>query len=70
MVNTQTLELKITPLEASRIMGCSPEFIRAGLRAERFDWGYAVQGKTGRWTYYIIKSKFYEAMGISDQINT
>lgn len=54
----------ITPEEAGRIIGKNAEFIRAGLRQERFNFGTAVQGKTGQWNYNIIKSKFYEYAGI------
>ena len=54
----------ITPEEAGRVIGKNAEFIRAGLRQERFNFGTAVQGKTGQWNYNIIKSKFLEYAGI------
>jgi len=54
----------ITPYEAGRLIGKNAEYIRAGLRANRFDFGSAVQSKTGRWNYNIIKSKFLNYAGI------
>lgn len=50
----------ITPEIAGKYLHRSAEFIRAGLRQEKFDFGTAVQGKTGQWSYIIIKSKFLE----------
>lgn len=50
----------ITPAEAGKILGKSAEFIRAGLRQNRFPFGTAVESKSGQWNYIIIKSKFYE----------
>lgn len=54
---------KITPTEAGRILGKGAEFIRAGLRQNKFPFGTAVQSENGRWNYLIIKSKFYEYIG-------
>lgn len=47
----------ITPAEAGKILHKNAEFIRAGLRQDRFPFGTAVQSKTGQWGYIIIKSK-------------
>lgn len=54
----------MTPYEAAKLIGKNAEYIRAGLRANRFDFGSAVQSKTGRWNYNIIKSKFLKYAGI------
>ena len=56
----------ITPYEAARLIGKNAEYIRAGLRANRFDFGSAVQSKTGRWNYNIIKKKFLKYAGIEE----
>lgn len=53
----------MTPIEAGKIINKNPEFIRAGLRQGRFDFGTAIQSKTGKWNYVIIKSKFLEFVG-------
>lgn len=60
-MNTEKIET-LTPYEAGKIIGKNQEFIRAGLRAKRFDFGSAVPPKKegGRWNYIIIKSKFLE----------
>lgn len=63
MIKLQKVET-ITPYEAGRLIGKNAEYIRAGLRANRFDFGSAVKSKTGRWNYNIIKSKFLEYAGI------
>lgn len=53
----------ITTEAAAKALHKSPEFIRAGLRQERFNFGTAVQSKTGQWSYIIIKNKFLEYIG-------
>lgn len=52
----------LTPYEAGKIIGKNQEYIRAGLRANRFNFGSAVPPKKegGKWNYNIIKSKFLE----------
>ena len=54
MENIETM----TPAEAGKIIHKSSEFIRAGLRQNRFPFGTAIQSESGRWNYIIIKSKF------------
>lgn len=56
----------MTPSEAGRMLHKKPEFVRAGLRLGRFDFGTAVPPKRtgGNWNYIIIKSKFYEFVGL------
>lgn len=57
----------ITPYEAGKIIGKNAEYIRAGLRNNRFNFGSAVPPKKegGKWSYNIIKSKFLEYAGIN-----
>lgn len=54
----------LTPFEAGKILGKNAEFIRAGLRQNKFSFGTAVEGASGQWNYLIIKSKFLEFAGI------
>lgn len=54
----------LTPFEAGKILGKNAEFIRAGLRQNRFNFGTAIEGKNGQWNYIIIKSKFLKFAGI------
>lgn len=49
--------------EAARIMGASAQFVRMGLRDQRFPFGYAVKMPGGRWSYYINEKKFREEFG-------
>ena len=62
----------LTPYEAARIIGKNAEYIRAGLRANRFDFGSAVppEEEGGKWNYNIIKSKFLEYAGIKKESDT
>lgn len=52
----------ITPEEAGKLIHKNAEYVRAGLRAGRFNFGSAVPPKKegGKWNYNIIKSKFLE----------
>lgn len=52
----------MTPEEAGRLIHKNAEYVRAGLRTGRFDFGSAVppKEKGGKWNYNIIKSKFLE----------
>lgn len=56
----------MTPAEAGKIIHKSSEFIRAGLRQNRFPFGTAIQSESGRWNYIIIKSKFLEFVGLQN----
>lgn len=62
MAETEGIEKieTITPAEAGKILGKNAEFVRAGLRQNRFPFGTAVESKSGQWNYIIIKSKFLE----------
>jgi len=57
----------ITPYEAGRILHKNAEFIRAGLRQNKFNFGVAVAPEKdgGDWNYLIIKSKFLAFAGIN-----
>lgn len=73
----ENLELKVetlTPYEAGKIIRKNAEYIRAGLRAGRFNFGSAVppEKEGGQWNYNIIKSKFLEYAGITNvsEVNT
>ena len=56
----------MTTIDAAKMIGKNPEFIRAGLRQGVFNFGSAVppKEKGGKWNYNIIKSKFLEYAGI------
>ena len=57
---------KITPNEAAELMGCSPMYVRCGLRCGRLTFGTAMQlKKAGRWTYNIVPAKLAADRGIS-----
>ena len=51
MENIETM----TPAEAGKIIHKSSEFIRAGLRQNRFPFGTAIQSESGRWNYIILR---------------
>lgn len=53
----------IAPAEAGKVIHKNAEFIRAGLRQGRFDFGTAVESKSGQWNYVIFKDKFLEYIG-------
>ena len=61
----------LTPYEAARKIEKNAEYIRAGLRAGRFDFGSAVPPEEpgGNLGYNIIKSKFFKYAGIEDEID-
>ena len=64
MKNIETM----TPVEAGKVIHKSSEFIRAGLRQNRFPFGTA--GESGRWNYVIIKEKFREFVGLDNKTNS
>lgn len=37
---------KITPVQAAKVMGCSPQFVRLGMQREQLDIGDAVKMST------------------------
>lgn len=58
----------LTPYEAGKLIGKNAEYIRAGLRSKRFDFGSAVPPEEpgGKWNYNIIRSKFLKYAGIEE----
>lgn len=46
--------------EAAKRMGKNPEYVRAGLRQQRFSFGTAVQSKSGQWNYHISRASFWQ----------
>lgn len=58
----------MTPEAAGKIIHKNAEFIRAGLRQKRFDFGAAVESKSGQWNYLILKNKFLEYVGLKEGV--
>lgn len=57
-------ENKLPIRDAAELMGVSQQFIRVGLQRGAFPWGYAIQLSPKRYTYFISRQKFCEALGI------
>ena len=53
---------QISVKAASKLMGKSEQFLRVGLRNDRFPFGTAVK-LSSHWTYYISPKLFYEYIG-------
>lgn len=53
----------LTTEYVAKKLGKGTEFIRAGLKQNRFPFGTAVQNKNGRWNYIIFEEKFFEYIG-------
>ncbi|GHV44029.1 hypothetical protein FACS189490_14210 [Clostridia bacterium] len=53
---------RITPLQASRLLGQSAEMVRLALQQGVSPFGYACKGKCGRWVYHISPGKLNEYM--------
>lgn len=53
---------RMTVLEAAQAMHVSPQFIRMGLRSKTLTFGWAVKTGANRYTYYIVRSLFVQAM--------
>lgn len=49
---------RISVVEAARLMGVTPMFLRIGLREGKFPFGTAVRMPGGRWSYYINATRF------------
>lgn len=52
-------EKKVTIKKAANLMGTSEQFVRIGLRNNRFPFGSAVK-LSSKWTYYISPKLFYQ----------
>lgn len=58
------LEVEILKVsEVAKILHKNTEWVRSGLRQGVLPFGSAVQSKSGRWNYIIIKSKFLDYIG-------
>ena len=56
---------KLTVVEAARLMGKDPMWLRLMLRENRLPFGIGSLNKNGtRWNYYISPKKFTEYTGI------
>ena len=49
---------KFKVVDAAKLMGVCPQFIRVGLQTGKFPFGTAVK-MSSRWTYYINEKKFF-----------
>lgn len=58
------MKTRITPERAAKVMGCSAQFIRVGLRNGSLDIGDAVK-MSSRWTYNISPAKLAERQGMT-----
>lgn len=58
-----SIEKRISIRQAAEIMGTSEQYIRIGLRNNRFPFGSAVKLST-QWTYHISPKPFYEYVGL------
>ena len=56
---------KLTIKQAAAMMGVTMQFLRMGLRQQRFPFGIAVKMK--RWAYYINPEQFIEYIGKEKQ---
>lgn len=54
---------EITVEEAGKMLKKDAQWVRLGLIQKRFEWGDAVQMKTGHWSYKIYPIKFYRHLG-------
>lgn len=57
---------RVTIQEASRLLDVSEQYLRFALRQDRFPFGNAVKGETGRWTYYIHRGRLEKYIGGND----
>lgn len=57
MAESQAQE-RMTVKEAAEIMDVTPQFLRMGLRHDRFSFGTAVKMRR-RWSYYINSRRFF-----------
>lgn len=57
----------MTVVQAAKLLGKPPQFVRIALQKERLPIGAAVQMPGGRWSYLIIDKKLYEYIGKEDE---
>lgn len=58
---------RITVMEAAKIMGKDPMFVRRGLIAGKLPFGIAQKGRGNRYSYYINPKQFFEYVGIENE---
>lgn len=58
--------MRISVIEAAKLMNCSPQMIRIGLQRGVFDFGVAIKGSSC-YTYHISRNKLYEYLGIKQE---
>lgn len=56
--------VKIKPVEAAAIMGCSPQFVRIGLQQGKLDIGDAIK-MSSIWTYNISAAALARRQGMT-----
>lgn len=61
---TENKAKKITVLQAAKLMGCDPQFVRIGLQQGTLPIGSAVKVGQKQYSYYISPKLFYEFTGI------
>ncbi len=61
-----SMEKRVSIQKAAKIMGTSEQYIRIGLRNNRFPFGSAVKLST-QWTYHISPKPFYEYIGVIEK---
>ena len=59
---------EISVEEAAKIMHKDAHYLRLWLQQGIFPFGNAVQKPNGRWSYNIIPIKFYEYMGMKEEV--
>lgn len=55
--------MSLSVIEAAKIMGVSPQFIRLGLQQERLPIGVAIQSSEHRWVYDVREHLVKQYMG-------
>lgn len=55
--------MSLSVIEAAKIMGVSPQFIRLGLQQERLPIGVAIQSSENRWVYDVREHLVKQYMG-------
>lgn len=54
-------------VDAAKILGMTPMFVRIGLRTQRLPIGTAVKMPGGRWSYHISEKLLGEYAGVSNK---
>lgn len=59
--------IKLSVIDAAKIMKKDPQFIRKGLRTGRLPFGSAIYVHKKRYSYYISPIKFANYLGITEE---